>query len=45
MALSGDLIDESILKKAIISLVDKYTLKTKQHKMSLTVFMKSLMDV
>jgi hypothetical protein len=45
MSLSGDLIDESVIKKAIVSLVDKYTLKTKQHKMSLTVFMKSLMDV
>jgi hypothetical protein len=45
MALSGDLIDENVLRKAIVSMVDKYTLKTKQHKQSLTVFMKSLMDV
>ena len=39
------LIDEGILRKCIVSLVDKYTIKSKQHKVSLTQFMKTLMDV
>ena len=36
LALTGDLIDEQILRKCIVSLVDKYTIKSKYHKASLT---------
>ena len=45
MALTGELIDEAILRKCIVSLVDKYTIKSKHHKVSLTQFMKTLMDI
>jgi hypothetical protein len=45
LALTGDLVDEQILRKCIVSLVDKYTIKSKYHKASLTQFMKTLMDV
>ena len=34
-----------MLTKCIVSLVDKYTLKSKAHKNSLAIFMKSLMEV
>jgi hypothetical protein len=29
LALTGDLVDEQILRKCIVSLVDKYTIKSK----------------
>jgi hypothetical protein len=45
LALTGELVDESILRKCIVSLVDKYTIKSKHHKTSLTQFMKTLMDI
>ena len=38
------MINERVIKKCIVALVDKYTLKSKSHKASLTNFMKSLMD-
>ena len=43
--LTNDIMTESILKKCIVALVDKYTLKSKTHKNSMTTFMKSLMDI
>lgn len=43
--LTGDAITEVTIKKCIVALVDKYTLKSKSHKASMATFMKSLMDV
>ena len=43
--LSSDCINERVIKKCIVALVDKYTLKSKSHKNSLNNFMKTLMDV
>lgn len=43
--LAGDSLSDSVIKKCIVALVDKYTLKSKSHKTSLTNFMKSLLDV
>ena len=45
LAMCQDVINEKVLKKCIIALVDKYTMKSKAHKNSLSVFMKSLMEV
>lgn len=45
LTLTKDVITEPVLKSCIIAFVDKYTLKSKAHKVSLTVFMKSLMEV
>jgi hypothetical protein len=44
LLLTGDALSEIILKKCIVALVDKYTIKNKAHKASLTGFMKSLFD-
>lgn len=41
----SDVINENVLTKCIVALVDKYTMKSKAHKGSLTLFMKSLMEV
>lgn len=43
--LAGETITEPVIKKCIVALVDKYTLKSKSHKASLGAFMKTLMDV
>lgn len=43
--LTSDVMNDDVLRKCICALVDKYTLKSKAHKNSLTIFMKSLMDV
>lgn len=43
--LAGEAINENAIKKCIIALVDKYTLKSKSHKASTNAFMKQLMDV
>jgi len=43
--LTGEAISEQVIKKCIVALVDKYTLKSKSHKASMTAFMKTLMDV
>ena len=43
--LAGEAINEQAIKKCIVALVDKYTLKSKSHKASMTAFMKMLMDV
>jgi hypothetical protein len=43
--LTSEILNEQVLKKCIIALVDKYSLKSKSHKNSMTTFMKSLMDV
>ena len=40
-----DVMNEGVLTKCIIALVDKYTMKSKSHKNSLTLFMKGLMEV
>ena len=45
LAMTNDVLSEQILKKCIIALVDKYTLKNKAHKGSLTSFMKALFDL
>ena len=36
---------ERILKKCIMALIDKYTMKNKAHKQSIQQFMKSLMEI
>ena len=43
--LAGESVSENAIKKCIVALVDKYTLKSKSHKASMTTFMKTLMDV
>jgi len=43
--LTGEAISETAIKKCIVALVDKYTLKSKSHKASMTAFMNTLMDV
>ena len=45
LQLTNEVMTEKILKKCIVALVDKYTLKYKAHKSSLSVFMKSLLDI
>ena len=45
LSMCSDVINEKVLTKCIIALVDKYTMKSKSHKNSLAVFMKSLMEV
>ena len=40
-----DIMTEKILKRCIIALVDKYTIKSKAHKQSIQNFMRSLMEV
>ena len=45
LSLCQDIITEKILKKCILALIDKYTMKSKAQKASAQAFMKSLMDV
>lgn len=45
LTLTGNMLSELILKKCIVALVDKYTLKNKAHKGSLTAFMVALFDL
>ena len=42
--LTGESISEPVIKKCIVALVDKYTMKSKSHKASMNAFMKTLMD-
>ena len=44
MYLTSDVLSEPVLRKCIVTLVDKYTVKSKAHKNSMTAFMKMLMD-
>jgi len=44
-ALSGDEVNKNILIKCIQAMVDKYTMKNRGHKNSLTIFMKNLLEV
>ena len=43
--LVGESISETAIKKCIVALVDKYTLKSKSHKASMASFMKQLMNL
>jgi hypothetical protein len=45
LQMSSDVINEKTLTKCIVAMVDKYTLKSKAHKTSLTAFMKNLLEV
>lgn len=45
LAMCSDVVNEKVLTRCVSALVDKYTLKTKQHKASLGLFMKLLMEV
>ena len=45
ITMCNDVINEKVLTKCIVALVDKYTMKSKAHKSSLSLFMKSLMEV
>lgn len=45
LSLCQDNITDRVLKKCIVALVDKYTMKSKQHKATLSSFMKCLLDV
>lgn len=44
LAMCADVINERVLTKCIVALVDKYTMKSKPHKGSLNQFMKVLME-
>ena len=44
LSLCKDVLTEKVLKKSIMALIDKYTLKNKAHKQSMQQFMKSLME-
>ena len=43
--LSSDVLTEHVIKKCTVGLVDKYTLKSKAHKNSVSNFMKIIMDM
>lgn len=45
LVMCADVVNEKVLTKCIVALVDKYTMKSKSHKNSLTQFMKLLMEV
>lgn len=45
ISMCSDVINEKVLTKCIVALVDKYTMKSKSHKNSLSQFMKGLMEV
>jgi hypothetical protein len=45
LAMCADVMNEAVLTKCIVALVDKYTMKSKSHKNSLSLFMKGLMEV
>ena len=45
LSLSQDVMNERVLKKCIMALIDKYTMKNKAHKQSIQQFMKSLMEI
>ncbi len=45
LALCSDVVNEKVLTKCIVALVDKYTIKSKAHKNSMQIFMKGLMEV
>ena len=45
LSLCQDIISERILKKCILALVDKYTLKNKAQKTTIQQFMKILIDI
>ena len=45
VSLCSEYLNDSVLRKCIVSLVDKYTLKSKQHKSTMQQFMKLLLDV
>jgi hypothetical protein len=45
LSMCNDVINEQVLTKCIVALVDKYTMKSKAHKSSLGLFMKSLIEV
>ena len=43
--LCNDVMNEKVLTKCIVAMVDKYTLKNRGHKNSLAIFIKNLLDV
>ncbi len=45
LSMCADVINEKVLSKCIVALVDKYTMKSKSHKNSLSQFMKMLLEV
>ena len=45
LTLCSDVVNEKVLTKCIVALVDKYTIKSKAHKSTLQAFVKSLMEV
>lgn len=45
LSMCSDVINEKVLTKGVVALVDKYTMKSKAHKNSLAQFMKILMEV
>lgn len=45
LTMCADVINEKVLSKCILALVDKYTIKSKSHKNSLSLFMKLLLEV
>jgi len=45
LSLCADNITDRVLKKCIVALVDKYTMKSKQHKTTLSTFLKCLLDL
>jgi hypothetical protein len=44
IALSSDVINEKVLQKCIVALIDKYTVKSKQLKNTVSFFMKFLLN-
>lgn len=45
LAMCADVINEKVLSKCILSLVDKYTMKSKSHKNTIQQFIKLLLEV
>lgn len=45
LLMCSDAINDKVVEKCIVALVDKYTMKSKAHKNSTASFMKSLLEV
>jgi hypothetical protein len=45
LSMCADVVNEKVMTKCIVAMVDKYTMKSKAHKNSMTLFMKGLMEV
>lgn len=45
LTMCADVLNEKVVQKCIVALLDKYTMKSKAHKNSIAIFMKGLLEV